>query len=94
MTANKYSPGIRLSVKVSPNAGRNEITDFKDGVLQVKINAAPEKGKANKELIDFLSEKLEIKKSSLSIVKGQASRHKVLLIRGLGESALSKLIKI
>ena len=94
MSGNKGSPGIRLAVKVTPNAGRNEITGFKDGVLQVKVNAAPEKGKANKELTDFLAEKLGIRKSSILIVKGQASRHKVLLIQGVSEDILSKLIKI
>ena len=93
MTVNKGSPGIRLAVKVTPNAGRNEITGFKDGVLQVKIAAAPEKGKANKELTDFLAEKLGIKKYSLFIVKGQAGRHKVLLIQGISEDTLLKLLK-
>ena len=57
MSANKDSQGIRLAIKVTPNAGRNEITGFKDGVLQVRIAAPPDKGKANKELIDFLSAK-------------------------------------
>lgn len=92
MTVNKRSQGVRLAVKVTPNAGRNEIIDFKDGVFRVKINAVPEKGKANKELIAFLSEKLAVSKSSILIVKGQASRHKVLLIGGAGEEILSRLI--
>ena len=93
MTVNKGSPGIRLAVKVAPHAGRNEITGFKDGVLQVKVAAAPEKGKANKELTDFLAEKLGIKKSSVFIIKGQTSRYKVLFIQGISDDALSKLIK-
>ena len=93
MTVNKGSPGIRLAVKVTPHAGRNEITGFKDGVLQVKVAAAPEKGKANKELTDFLAEKLGIKKSSVFIIKGQTSRYKVLFIQGISDDALSKLIK-
>ena len=94
MTGNKSGPGIRLAVKVTPNAGRNEITGFKDGVLQVKVNAAPEKGKANKELVDFLAEKLGIKKSSVLIIKGQASRHKVLFIQDINEDTLLKLTNI
>lgn len=93
MSVNQGSPGIRLALKVTPNAGRNAITGFKDGILQVKIAAAPEKGKANKELIDFLAEKLGIGKSSIFIVKGQASRHKVLLIQDIGRDALLKLNK-
>ena len=94
MSIVKGSPGIRLEVKVTPNAGRNEITGFKDGVLQVRVTAAPEKGKANRELADFLAEKLGIRKSSVLILKGQASRHKIIFIEGLSGQDLSRLLKI
>jgi uncharacterized protein (TIGR00251 family) len=74
----------RLAIKVTPNAGRNEIVDFKEGVLYFKIAAPPDKGKANKELVDFLADKLGIKKSAILIVKGQTSRHKSIVIEGMG----------
>lgn len=74
----------RLNIKVTPNAARNEIGGFRDGVLQLKIAAPPVKGKANRELISFLSDVLEVSKSSLSIVKGQTSRSKIVAIKGLG----------
>jgi uncharacterized protein len=84
----------RLAVKVTPNAGRNEITGFKEGVLQVRIGAPPDKGKANKELVDFLRETLGIKKSSIQIIKGETSRNKVLLVEGMGgEEILKRLQK-
>ena len=84
----------RLAVKVTPNAGRNEITGVKEGVLQVKIGAPPDKGKANKELVDFLSEKLGVKKSAVLIIKGQASRNKVITVDGLnGEEIIKRLAK-
>ncbi len=84
----------RLAVKVTPNAGRNEISGFKEGVLQVKIGAPPDKGKANKELVDFLSEKLGVKKSAVLIIKGQTSRNKVIAVEGLsGEEIIKRLVK-
>jgi uncharacterized protein (TIGR00251 family) len=84
----------RLAVKVTPNAGRSEITGIKEGVLQIKIGAPPDKGKANKELVDFLSEKLGIRKSSILIIKGGTSRNKVIVIEGLSaEAALQHLTK-
>jgi uncharacterized protein YggU (UPF0235/DUF167 family) len=46
----KGSQGIRLALKVTPNAGRNEIIGYKDGVLHIKVAVAPEKGKANKHI--------------------------------------------
>jgi uncharacterized protein (TIGR00251 family) len=82
----------RLAIKVTPNAGRNTIVGLKDGFLYVKIAAPPEKGKANKELIDFLAEKLAIKKSAILIVKGQTSRYKSIIVEGIGGDEALKLL--
>jgi uncharacterized protein (TIGR00251 family) len=90
----KDNPGIRLATRVTPNAGRNQITGYKDGVLQVKVAAPPEKGKANKALVDLLSDRLGIRKSSIDIIKGETSRNKVVLINGISSEDLSKLLKI
>jgi uncharacterized protein len=75
---------------VHPGDSRNEITGFSGGVLQVKIAAPPEKGKANKELTDFLSRLLDVKKSSISVVKGKTSRNKLISIEGLTPSEIAK----
>lgn len=83
MTADKSTNSNRLAVKVTPNAGRNEITGIKEGVLQIRVGAPPDKGKANKELVDFLSKTLGVRKSSVIIVKGQTSRNKVITIEGM-----------
>jgi len=90
LTANSYSKSNWLPVKVTPNASRNEIIGLAEGVLQVKIAAPPTKGKANKELTAFLSQALGVKKSSLSIVKGQTSRNKVIAIEGLSRDDIIK----
>lgn len=72
-----------LRLRVYPNAARNEVIGITDGVLQVRIAAPPVKGKANKELAAFLSKVLGASKGSLTIVKGHASRSKVIAIEGL-----------
>jgi uncharacterized protein (TIGR00251 family) len=90
---NTTKHNTRLAAKVTPNAGRNEIVGLKEGVLHVKVAAPPEKGKANKELIDFLAGKLGIKKSAALIVKGQTSRHKTIVIKGMGgDEVLKRLV--
>jgi uncharacterized protein (TIGR00251 family) len=83
-----------LAIRVNPNAGRNEITGWRDDVLQVKIAAPPEKGKANKELIDFLSKALGVKKDAISIIKGHTSRNKVIAIKGMSREEIIKRLKI
>ena len=70
---------------MQPNAGRNEVTGLANGVWKIKIAAPPDKGKANKELVDFLSDVLEIKKAQITILRGQTSHNKVLAIEGLSE---------
>ena len=75
-------------MKVTPNASRNELVGLTGGAWKIKIAAAPDKGKANKELIDFLSEILQVKKSSLTILKGQTSHNKIVAVEGLPEDAV------
>jgi uncharacterized protein (TIGR00251 family) len=73
----------RIEVRVQPNARRSELVGFEDGVWRVRIAAPPVKGKANKELLEFLSDILGLSKSQLAIEKGLLSRRKVVSISGL-----------
>jgi len=73
----------RIVVQVQPNARQNEVLGFKDGVLQIRIAAPPVKGKANQELIKFLSAILGVGKNNLTIEKGVTGRRKLIGITGL-----------
>lgn len=73
----------RIALQVHPDAKRNEILRFQDGIWHLKIAAPPVEGKANKELIDFLSEILDVSKSHISIVKGATSHRKLVAVEGL-----------
>ena len=75
----------KIPLLVSANATRNEVLGFTDGILRVKIAAPPTKGKANRELIAFLCKLLDVGKSSINIVKGHASRNKLVAIDGLSQ---------
>jgi uncharacterized protein (TIGR00251 family) len=74
---------VTFDVKVTPGSSKNEITGVKDGVLKVKITAAPDRGKANRELAGFLSEFFEVKKPAVTIIKGDKSRNKSIRISGM-----------
>jgi uncharacterized protein (TIGR00251 family) len=62
--------------------------------LQVKIATPPEKGKANLELIDFLSHLLGVKKSSISILKGETGRNKLVAIEGFTPEEILKRLSM
>ena len=78
-----------LNLRVQPGASRSEISGFVQGVLRVKVTAAPEKGKANAELLRFLSEVLGVSKSYLTLIKGKSSRSKLVAVDGLSEQDIT-----
>ncbi len=83
---------VRIAVKVQPGARKNVITGYSDSVLRVKIAAPPIEGKANKELIAYFSDILDVRKSAITIEKGQTSRNKLISIEGVDEARLSIVI--
>ena len=63
---------------------------FTEGVLRVRISAPPVKGKANRELLAFLSQLLGISQGALTITKGHTSRNKTVVASGLSQEELLK----
>ncbi|MBD3328550.1 YggU family protein [Candidatus Peregrinibacteria bacterium] len=68
-------------VKIIPKSARNEIVgELMNDTLKIKINAVPEKGKANKELVSFLANQFNVSKSCIEIVSGHTSQIKTVKI--------------
>jgi uncharacterized protein (TIGR00251 family) len=66
-----------IRVKVIPKSSKTELAGYlPDGTWKVKIAAAPEKGKANRALVEFLAETLGVVKSRIRIVSGETSQLK------------------
>jgi 23S rRNA (cytidine1920-2'-O)/16S rRNA (cytidine1409-2'-O)-methyltransferase len=66
----KHKNGMIVRVRLSPNSSScsvNGIMDAADGhkLLKISVNSVPEKGKANKELIEFIAKKLKLPKSTI-----------------------------
>jgi len=74
---------LTLKVKVEPRSSRSEIVGpYGDGI-KVKLTSPPVEGKANKELIELLSKKLNVRKKDIEIISGQSSKNKIVKIIGL-----------
>ena len=82
--------GAKISLRVYPNAARDEVLGFTDGVCHIKVAAPPVKGKANDRLIAFLSQLLDVSKGRVSIIKGHTSRSKLIAIDGLSREDVMK----
>jgi uncharacterized protein (TIGR00251 family) len=81
---------INIQVRVQPNAARNEVVGFADGVWRVRVAAPPVQGKANRELVDFLSHVLRVSKNRVTILRGQATRNKVIAVAGLTREEITR----
>jgi len=92
--------GIHLSVYIQPRAARNQIAGLHDGALKVRITAPPVEGRANREIIKFLSKTLKIAKTRITIRQGQTGRKKLIHIacsrqeQGAVTQSLDGLLKI
>lgn len=84
--------GTLLTVKVSPGARRGAVLGEHDGALKVAIAAPPEKGKANRSLIHFLAELLQHSPNQIAILRGRASREKLVAVSGLSPQELQQRI--
>lgn len=76
---------MKIVVKLTPNAGKNEIIGWDNAapeqpVLNVRVTAVPENGKANDALIKLLSKEWKIPKSEITIIRGETARLKTLKI--------------
>jgi len=80
----------KISLRVYPGAPRSELLGFTEGVLRVRISAPPVKGKANRELLAFLSQLLGISQGALTITRGHTNRNKTVVASGLSQEELLK----
>ncbi|OGD26274.1 MAG: hypothetical protein A2Y56_05440 [Candidatus Aminicenantes bacterium RBG_13_63_10] len=71
-----------IMVKVQPRAKRREVAADEDGALTVKVLAAPDRGRANAEVLELLAEHLGLPVSRMRIVRGEKSRHKLVAVDG------------
>ncbi|MFA5368026.1 MAG: DUF167 domain-containing protein [Dehalococcoidia bacterium] len=82
-----------LTLHIHPNAKRNEVLGFEDGILRLKIAAPPVEGKANKELISFLGKTLGIRKSGVTIDRGETSKVKIVTVLGIDREQIYEMIE-
>lgn len=69
-----------LTVKIFPKARVNRLLGFQEEILRISIKDPPEDQKANKGLIRFLSEILDIPQNQITILTGKTAKQKVLKI--------------
>lgn len=84
--------GIELRVRVQPRASRNAILGPHDGATRIALTAPPVEGAANAALLTYLAEMFGVSKRSVTLVRGQTARAKMVRVDGVDiEQALDVL---
>ena len=72
---------LYLQIKVAPGKPKTEIKDIlKNNIIKINISSPPEKGKANNELIKFLSKEFGVQKNNIKIISGGSNKLKLIKI--------------
>ena len=78
-----HKHGIVLTVRVTPKSSKSKITGIIGEELKIMLNAPPVDGKANQELIKILSKTFSIPKRNITLLSGETSRSKSILLNDL-----------
>lgn len=77
----KINNEVYLRIKARPNAGKTGIREImEDETIKIDVAALPKKGKANKELIAYLTKEFNINKENVIILSGISDRIKLIKI--------------
>ena len=72
---------MKISVKVNANEKRNSVEKTGENSYRLRVSAPAIEGKANDAVIELLSEYFDIPKSRIIILKGRASKNKIVVIQ-------------
>ena len=86
----KTSGGVAIHVHAQPGAKRTEVVGLHGDRVKVRLASPPVEGKANVCLIEFLADRLKVKRSQVTITSGLSSRRKTVqvAVAGLQPAAL------
>jgi uncharacterized protein (TIGR00251 family) len=75
-------------VRLQPRARRAEVVGERAGAIVIRVTAPPVDGKANAALCALVADRAGVPPSRVSVVRGSASRDKVLRVEGADAAAV------
>lgn len=84
---------IHIGVRVTPRASANAVGGERDGLLVVRVTAAPAEGAANRAVVAALARALDIAPSSVRIERGGGARTKVVSMPAAAAGRLAGLAR-
>jgi len=87
---NRCPEGVAFKVRIVPRAARSEACGVHGDGLKIRLQAPPVEGRANRALVDFLAAELGVRRSRISIVAGETSRTKRILVRDVTPQTVAR----
>lgn len=82
-----------LTVQAQPNAKTTKVVGWiTENTVKIKVGAPAKEGKANRELVSWLADRLRVAKSEIEFVHGKTTRIKLLEIP-LPDSTIKQRLK-
>jgi len=72
---------VKITVRVKPNARKDEVLIGEDGVYVVKVSVPPIEGRANERLVEILSDYFKKPKRAITILVGAHGKNKIVEIQ-------------
>lgn len=69
-----------IDLKVTPSSGKQQLHRDKSGIIKCMLKSPPERGKANQELILFLTKLWKLRPGNIEIIRGLTDRKKTIKI--------------
>lgn len=84
---------VLISLKVQPRARRTGFAGAVGPALKLQVTAPPVDSAANEAVVHFLAETLDVPRRQISILRGAASRNKVVRVGAVSlEQVAGKLM--
>jgi hypothetical protein len=71
---------MKIELKVIARAKKEIVEKISDNSYRVKVSVPPEKGKANKRVIELLSKEFNVRKQGIKIISGETNSRKIIEI--------------
>ena len=85
--------GASVKVRVQPGASRSQVVGYHLDVLRLRVTAPPQDGKANAAVVSLLAGTLGVPKRQVRIIRGLASRDKLIVVDSLSADELQLRLK-
>ncbi len=84
---------MKIEVHAKPRAKKSRIVGWRGEVLEIALAAPPVDGAANEELVRLLAEVLGVPKRQVVVLRGEASRNKLVEVDGVAADAARALLE-